>query len=168
MTIPAGKLVSGTKCGDHPRMPSDEPAGLSVEMTEYTIDAYPYPNDPAAPPLTGATQEEAEKYCGERGRRLCTEPEWERACKGPKNTRYEYGDKFDVKRCSNKQGTQPNDGPTGGLAECKSAFGVSAMHGYAFEWTKGTWGRGDDDATLGAARGGYGEAALPATSAARR
>jgi hypothetical protein len=93
--------------------------------------------------------------CAARGRRLCSELEWERACKGPKNLRYEYGDRFDAKKCSTALGTVQNAGPVGALEGCKSAFGVSAMHGFGFEWTASAWGRGMPG-DLAALRGGFG------------
>jgi hypothetical protein len=155
VTIPAGKLVAGAACGDHPRLPSEEPGGVSFDLGEYSIDAYPYPNDPASPARTGVTREDAAKLCAARGRRLCSELEWERACKGPKNTRYEYGDRFDAKKCSLSLGSTPNGGPVGALEGCKSGFGVSAMHGFVFEWTSSAWER-DANESRGVARGGFG------------
>jgi hypothetical protein len=152
VTIPAGKLIAGTACGDHPRMPSEEPAGVSFDLGEFTIDAYPYPNDPAQPPRTGVTQAQAKASCEARGRRLCTELEWERACKGPTNTKYEYGNRFDGKKCPT--GTGPL-GPAGSHEGCKSAFGVSAMHGFVWEWTSSAWGRGEEGSSV-ALRGGFG------------
>ena len=44
--------------------------------------------------------------------------------------------------------------PTGEHALCKSAFGVSDMHGSVFEWTQSSWGRGAKDPSLGVLRGG--------------
>lgn len=156
VTIPAGKLVAGTACGDHPRLPSEELGGASIDLGEFSIDAYPYPNDPAQPAKTQITRDEAAALCKARGRRLCTDLEWERACKGPRNTRYEYGDRFDVKKCSTRQGTTPNGGPVGALDGCASGFGVHAMHGFAFEWTSSAWERDTDDKDSAVLRGGFG------------
>jgi hypothetical protein len=157
VTIPAGKLVAGTACGDHPRLPNEELGGASIDMGEFSIDAYPYPNDPSKPAQTSIARDEAAALCQARGRRLCTDLEWERACKGPKNTRYEYGDRFDVKKCSSTQGTTPNGGPVGALDGCASAFGVHSMHGFAFEWTSSAWERDSDDKGSAVVRGGYGD-----------
>lgn len=153
VTIPAGKLTAGTPCGDHPRLPSEEPAGISIEMNEFSIDAYPYPNDPAKPPMTNVSQSEAKALCEARGRRLCTELEWERACKGPNNTKYEYASRFDPKRCPNGFGALE---AAGSRAACKSEFGVYAMHGFVFEWTASAWGRGDEGNSV-VLRGGHGD-----------
>jgi hypothetical protein len=157
VTIPAGKLIAGTACGNHPRLPSEELGGVSIDMGEFSIDAYPYPNDPTKPATTSVSRDDAAALCKARGRRLCTELEWERACKGPKNTRYEYGDRFDVKKCSTTQGTTPNGGSVGALDGCASAFGVHAMHGFAFEWTSSAWERDGEDKASAVLRGGFGD-----------
>src|SRR5262245_2860585 len=140
--IPAGKLVAGTACGDHPRVPAEELAGESVDMGAFDIDAYPYPNHPSKAPLTGVSRDEAKKLCEARGRRLCTELEWERACKGPKNTRYEYGDRFDAKACPTGLGAIPAYDK---FERCASEFGVYATHGFVWEWTASEWKRGKDE-----------------------
>ncbi|WP_437512163.1 formylglycine-generating enzyme family protein [Sorangium sp. So ce1099] len=174
VTIPAGELVAGTACGDHPRLPAEELAGVSIGLGEFTIDTYPYPNDAAQPPLTGVTQEKARQLCEARGRRLCTELEWERACKGPSNGRYEYGDRFDAKACPSGLGAIP---AYAAHERCASGFGVRAMHGFVWEWTASAWKRGKEEGKA-VLRGGHGDqpyahmrcsavrAAAPATSAA--
>ncbi|WP_437627999.1 formylglycine-generating enzyme family protein [Sorangium sp. So ce1151] len=153
VTIPAGELVAGTACGDHPRLPAEELAGAAIGVGEFTIDTYPYPNDPAQPPLTGVTQEKAKQLCEARGRRLCTELEWERACKGPSNGRYEYGDKFDAKACPSGLGAIP---AYAAHERCASGFGVRAMHGFVWEWTASAWKRGKEEGKA-VLRGGHGD-----------
>ncbi|WP_437837913.1 formylglycine-generating enzyme family protein [Sorangium sp. So ce1153] len=152
VTIPAGELVAGAACGDHPRLPAEELAGVSIGVGEFTIDTYPYPNDAAQPPLTGVTQEKAKQLCEARGRRLCTELEWERACKGPSNGRYEYGDKFDAKACPSGLGAMP---AYAAHERCASGFGVRAMHGFVWEWTSSAWKRGKEEGKA-VLRGGHG------------
>lgn len=152
--IPAGKLLAGTACGEHPRVPSEELAGDALPMSAFDIDAYPYPNDPSKAPLTSVSRDEAAKLCEARGRRLCTELEWERACKGPSNTRYEYGDRFDAKACPTGLGAAP---ATGTFEKCQSGFGVHAMHGFDWEWTSSAWQRGGEAGKV-ALRGGHGNA----------
>jgi formylglycine-generating enzyme len=154
VTIPAGSLTAGTSCVDHPRVSNEEMEGEAIAMTEFDIDVYPYPNDPATPPKTNVTQAEAKALCEARGRRLCTELEWERACKGPQNTMYEKGNRYDPKACPDGQGgpKAPNTSES-----CKSAFGAAAMHGFVWEWTSSDWGRGKDPPQGAiATRGGFG------------
>jgi hypothetical protein len=131
-------------------------AGVHVEMGGFYVDLLPWPNEPNAIPTTNVTRDEAEQLCQTKGKRLCTELEWERACKGPDSTTYEYGDAYRKDVCGT--GIAPEQAarrPTGEHAPCKSGFGVSEMHGGVFEWTSSTWGRGGGPSgSLGVLRGG--------------
>ncbi len=120
--IPAGKLVAGSTPGDKGRDPSFEPALLEVELNAFQIDKLPHPNDPTKSPTTGVSRERADALCKEGGGRLCTELEWERACKGPEGQRYAGGDIWDASCASAPQ-------------TCASGFGVLAMGGAMREWT---------------------------------
>lgn len=122
VAIPSGKLAAGSTPGDPGRDAVLEPALLEVELGEFTIDRYLYPNDPAKPPLTGVTRARAEDLCRERGQRLCTELEWERACKGDAGNAYATGAQWDA-ACAKEP------------ASCASAFGVAAMGAALREWT---------------------------------
>ena len=90
--IPNGPLVAGTPEGSLPRISDEEMPGEQVILRAYYIDVFPYPNEEGAIPLTNVSQEAALAMCAARSKRLCSELEWERACKGPDNLRYEYGD----------------------------------------------------------------------------
>lgn len=122
LSIPAGTFPSGSTPGDEGREPSLEPALVDVTLKTFAIDALPYPNDPTKPPTLASSEREAERFCEEQGARLCTELEWERACKGP-----EGADRFST-------------GPTWSATcdrtptRCSSGFGVRAM-GFLPEWT---------------------------------
>ncbi|KYG08702.1 hypothetical protein BE21_22125 [Sorangium cellulosum] len=120
--IPAGKLVAGSTPGDKGRDPALEPALLDVELGGFTIDRYLYPNDPAQAPLTGVTRARASELCQQAGGRLCTELEWERACKGPEGTPYAGGAAWDP-ACAKAP------------ASCASGFGVLGMGAAVREWT---------------------------------
>jgi hypothetical protein len=150
--IPRGTLIAGTACGTYPSVPGEELGAESIDMGAFDIDAYPYPNDPQAPPTTGVSRKDAQELCEARGRRLCTDLEWERACKGPSNTRYAYGDDFDPKACPVYAAAMP---AYGDFKKCTSAFGVHAMHGFAWEWTGSNWKRGKE-AGKGVLHGGVG------------
>jgi Sulfatase-modifying factor enzyme 1 len=139
VAITAGTLVAGTKCQKTPRITNEELEGVNIQMGEFTIDAYPYPNDPSQSPRTGVTRDEADSLCKARGRRLCTELEWERACKGPGNTTYPYGESFQASKCSGSSNLLK---PAGQYDACSSAFGVKAVYGAVWEWTASEWGRG--------------------------
>jgi hypothetical protein len=120
--IPSGKLAAGSTPGDPGRDAVLEPALLEVELGAFTIDRTLYPNDPAKPPLTGVTRARAEELCRERGQRLCTELEWERACKGDAGNAYATGAQWDA-ACAKEP------------ASCASELGVAAMGAALREWT---------------------------------
>ncbi|HWP09966.1 MAG TPA: SUMF1/EgtB/PvdO family nonheme iron enzyme [Polyangiaceae bacterium] len=119
--VPTGGFHAGSMPGDPGRHPELEPKLLSIELGAYKIDRLPYPNDPNRPPVSGVTREEAQRLCGERGARLCTELEWERACKGPNDERFPTGDGWDP-RCAKE--------PT----RCESGFGTLGMGAARGEW----------------------------------
>jgi hypothetical protein len=120
--VPRGKLVAGSTPGDRGRDPTLEPALLDVELGAFSIDRYPFPNDPARPALTGVTRARASDLCQQAGGRLCTELEWERACKGPADTPYAGAAAWDPS-CAK------------GPSVCASGFGVQGMGAAAREWT---------------------------------
>ncbi|HEY5374569.1 MAG TPA: SUMF1/EgtB/PvdO family nonheme iron enzyme, partial [Polyangiaceae bacterium] len=93
----------------------------SIELGPFQIDRLPYPNDGKSPPLTSVTREDAKRNCAERGERLCTELEWERACKGPASLDYATGKTWQA-RCA----TAP--------LSCASGFDVLALGGNLREW----------------------------------
>lgn len=138
VTIPAGQLIAGSACGAVPRVTNEEAPGVPVAMGAFRIDVYPWPNDPTKPAQTGVTRDQAAASCAAVGKRLCTEIEWERACKGPANATFEYGEAYDKEAC--KSGAQA----PGARAKCASAFGVRDLHGMVFEWTATPWGRSSD------------------------
>ncbi len=119
--VPGGKLIAGSRPGTSGRRPELEPRRYEVELGSYQIDRLPFPNDPGAPPLRGVTRVDAERRCAERGGRLCTELEWERACKGPDNDEYVSGASW-----------EPSCGAT--PLRCASAFEVLGLTTLR-EWT---------------------------------
>lgn len=153
--IPAGTFRAGTSPGRTPRVADEEMAGSPVEMGGFYIDLLPWPNEPNAIPTSNVTRDEAEQLCVTKGKRLCSELEWERACKGPGSTTYEYGDSYRKEVCGTGVALeQASRRPTGEHAQCKSPFGVAEMHGGVWEWTSSDWGRGSKDAAQGVLRGG--------------
>ncbi len=151
--IPAGELIAGTPIGRLPRIADEELAGVTVAMAGFFIDRFHYPGEPGAIAETGMTRAEAERICLEQDKRLCTELEWERACKGPDNLTYEYGHTYDATICAT--GATDALAPNGVNARCVSAFGVQDMHGGPWSWTASDWGRGSTKHRV-AVRGGNG------------
>ncbi len=99
--------------------------------------------------------------CENAGKRLCTQEEWERACQGPDQTTYPYGDRYDADACNDSRDSHPvtdyfgtstgvwdgehmndpgiNQQPdtedaAGANPDCVSAEGVYDLHGNLHEW----------------------------------
>jgi len=149
--VEPGPLVAGSPPKQLPRLADQEMPGEQVILKAFYIDVYPYPNEEGAIPLTNVSQPAASKLCADLGKRLCGELEWERACKGPANTTFEYGSIYRADRCGT--GTEPTLRPSGLRVGCRSEFGARDLHGGAFEWTSSAWGRGTEAGYV-AARGG--------------
>ena len=144
--VPPGTLRAARPPIARRASPTRSSPAQPVEMGGFYIDLLPYPNEPGAIPTTNVTRDEAEQLCTAKGKRLCTELEWERACKGPENATYEYGDAYRAAACGT--GVSPEEAarrPSGEHAGCKSGFGVADMHGGVWEWTDSAWGRGSKD-----------------------
>ncbi len=121
--IPAGQLHVGSRPGRPHRRPPVEADLSPVSIPAYDIDALPYPNDPARPAQLVGTRNEAAQLCEARGRRLCHELEWERACRGDGLDPFAVGASLDLARCVNDP-----------LA-CPSSVGVFDLGVRAPEWT---------------------------------
>jgi sulfatase modifying factor 1 len=152
--IPPGVLYAGTPLDKLPRVADEEMAGEQVVMRGFYVDVYPWPNEPGAIPTTNLSLEEARALCENEGKRLCTELELERACKGPDNLAYEYGDAYKPAACGT--GTLRTLIPNGYNAACQSAFGVHDLHGGAWSWTASQWRRDPAKNNLVTVRGGNG------------
>ena len=156
--IPTGILHAGSELEEVPRVADTELAGVEVPLGGFYIDVLPWPNEVGAIPTTNVSREEAARLCDGKSKRLCSELEWERACKGPDNVRYEYGATYDARVCS--AGIPADTAarhPSGDRTACHSGFGVREMHGGAWEWTDSRWSRGAAahlETPLGVTRGG--------------
>jgi hypothetical protein len=137
--IPSHTMLAGSLPGDEGRDPGIEPVGAPIALSAFSIDALAYPNDPAQPGRTNVTRSEAERLCSEQGKRLCTEVEWEAACKGPSDDLYATGPAWDPS-CEQAPAT------------CASGYGVRAM-GVLREWTssavEATQGQGEGPVVRG-------------------
>ena len=148
ISIPGGTLLTGSPPSDTRRVQFAENDMIPNDITPFTIDALPYPGDPHHAFLTGVTRAEAEKSCTTEGKRLCTELEWEWACKSLSNFTYPTGHPYRPSSYAEKDGISPF-----------SQFGVFAM-GRMLEWTSSAWGREADQIERAVARGyapGFGE-----------
>jgi formylglycine-generating enzyme len=152
--VASGTLKAGTPLDRSPRISDEELPGTPIPMGGFYIDLLPYPNEPGAIPTTNVSREEAQRACEGKAKRLCSELEWERACKGPDGTTYEYGNDYRKETCGTGVVVElAARRPTGDRVACKSGFGALEMHGGAWEWTDSSWGRGHKE-ELGVLRGG--------------
>ncbi|MBL8606416.1 MAG: SUMF1/EgtB/PvdO family nonheme iron enzyme [Myxococcales bacterium] len=153
--VPPGKVVAGTPVGRVPRIAEEEPAGVPTDLKGFYIDLYPHPNEAGALPTTNVSRDDAARQCEAKGKRLCTELEWERACKGPDDSTYEYGAAYRSATCGTGVAVeQAARSPIGERVACKSGFGVQDMHGGVWEWTQSKWARGAVDRDLAVLKGG--------------
>lgn len=131
-----------------------------VDIELACIDRYEAPNQEGSKPLRMQSAEDAESWCRERDKRLCTEDEWLRACTGPSATPYPYGSQFDEHACNHDKAFRapswgvlsswPSDRaraeverldqsePSGARASCGSAEGVRDLTGNVAEWVRKT------------------------------
>ncbi|MFZ5468919.1 MAG: protein kinase domain-containing protein [Myxococcota bacterium] len=106
-------------------------AGM-VQVDEFWIDQYEYPNTKGATPMTSVDWKQAQELCARAKKRLCTEAEWLKACEGTRQQGFPYGFEFQKTRC--------NTGTTevvvsGAKSKCVTEPGVFDLSGNAAEWT---------------------------------
>lgn len=127
-----------------------------MDVAVACIDRYEAPNVVGQKPLLMASAEDAVAWCAARGKRLCTEDEWLRACGGPEKLPYPYGQTYDEHACNqDKPFRGPRWGtlgkwpaaeakaeaarldqsePSGARPRCVSPEGVFDLTGNAGEW----------------------------------
>ncbi len=66
----------------------------------FCIDKFEAPNQAGALPLVMYSMNEAEAWCQHKGKRLCFEDEWTRACVGQRRLPWSYGNKHKPGMCN--------------------------------------------------------------------
>jgi len=123
----------------------------STRHVRYCIDKYEFPDREGVRPMVMQNFYQAEVHCANRGKRVCTESEWTKACEGPDNKPFPYGYVRDPETCN---GDKPWDSPdkqkiedsdptelerlwqgkvSGSQPKCVSDYGVFDMPGNADE-----------------------------------
>lgn len=134
--IPAGTFPMGTS-PDERTKGFDERALTHEDVPAFCMDEYEFPNIPDSSPRVDVSWAEAKAACARVGKRLCTEPEWEKACKGPRHLRFPYGNSFDPNVCNTEDsfGDDRALAHSGQFAKCRSGYGVADLSGNVAEWT---------------------------------
>jgi formylglycine-generating enzyme required for sulfatase activity len=129
-----------------------------VALAVFCIDRFEAPNREGVVPLAMQTAGDGEAWCAQRGKRLCTESEWVRACGGPEGHRFPYGDEYRTGACNDDRTWRPVDWaalarwprpparaeasrlfqgePSGARAGCVSPEGVHDLVGNVAEWVR--------------------------------
>lgn len=146
LLIPAGEFVYRNE-GER-----FEAEGALEEVRDtdvFCIDEFEYPNIAGGYP-TPVNWNEAGELCGALGKRLCTATEWQKACTGPANLVYPWGDEFvdDVCNTHKVEWEERELAPSGEWTECVTDYGVYDMAGNLSEWTDDVWQEGWSDRTL--------------------
>lgn len=122
------------------------------------MDRYEWPNQKGALPIVMLDYTQASAECASKGKRLCTEYEWEQACEGPKTLPYPYGWRSSTETCytgaryrtvseAKLASRDPEvrqretdrlwqGEPSGTREQCVTAYGVHDMVGNVEEWVQ--------------------------------
>jgi hypothetical protein len=106
-----------------------------VHVGSVFIDRYEYPNRAGSLPATKVDWPEAVKLCEEAGKHLCSEQEWESACRGESGLAYPWGPKLEKDRCVTKGPKVKGPAAAGSHAKCVGSAGVFDLTGNVAEWT---------------------------------
>jgi hypothetical protein len=109
---------------------------VQVRVGSFCIDKYEYPDALGKAPAADNTWNEADSLCKLAGKRLCTEFEWEYACRGKFNWYYPYGNQYNPGNC-NTEGKEAKE--TGSFLNCHTEGMVYDMSGNVNEWTGSNW-----------------------------
>jgi formylglycine-generating enzyme required for sulfatase activity len=135
--IPAGAFKFGSSPND-PMKGMGEKNNETVNLSVYCIDIFEFPNKSGKQPAVNVSFNAAEASCKKAGKRLCTEAEWEKACKGPGGLRYPYGNSWEADACNqaDEAGNKKSVAVAGASTKCKSGYGAADMSGNAAEWVE--------------------------------
>jgi hypothetical protein len=142
--------------GGKRRLPRGGCPSTMVRAGNYCIDRYEAPNRRGARPLVMQSANDANAWCTEHDKRMCTEDEWIAACQGPEHRTYPYGNDHVDGRCNDDKVWQKVDEallarwpspeakahakevyqatPSGSKRKCTSEYGARDMTGNVEEW----------------------------------
>lgn len=127
-----------------------------VRAGNFCIDRYEAPNRRGGRPLVMQSANDANDWCQDHNKRLCTEDEWIAACQGEERRTYPYGNEHVDGRCNDDKEWQKVDEallakwpspeakahakelyqatPSGSKRKCASESGARDMTGNVEEW----------------------------------
>ncbi|MBW2456669.1 MAG: SUMF1/EgtB/PvdO family nonheme iron enzyme [Deltaproteobacteria bacterium] len=126
-----------------------------VTTIHVCMDQFEAPNRRGAEPLVMQSYNSATRWCERRGKRMCTEREWELGCEGPHHLPLAYGWAVNVKLCNSNKRWRPvnfeaygktreeaqeetkrlwQGSVSGRYQTCVSPFGIYDMMGNVEEW----------------------------------
>jgi hypothetical protein len=144
-------------CGAENMVPIWE--GGDPAKAKYCIDVFEFPNIACELPFVWMTPAQAARICAYQGKRLCSQQEWNMACradpKGGADQVYAYGNQLDLDVCNTNKPHPMADAynwkcyvrdaqtawetcgtdtePSGSYPRCRSRFGVFDQHGNVAE-----------------------------------
>ncbi|MCZ7582381.1 MAG: formylglycine-generating enzyme family protein [Deltaproteobacteria bacterium] len=124
---------------------ANESAEQEVTLPAFCVDKYEFPGTPEILPERQIAFQQARDKCAAAGKRLCTEQEWEKACKGgARNRRFPYGHQYIENACATRteNGKDRGYALTGTWHGCKTAEDVFDLAGNLREWTSTPFSQG--------------------------
>jgi formylglycine-generating enzyme required for sulfatase activity len=150
--IPGGAFPMGTSPDERTKGFDERPL-TTEDVASFCMDEFEFPNVPDSSPRVDVSWTEAKAACARVGKRLCSEGEWEKACKGPGHTRFPYGNTFDPNACNTEDsfGDDRALAHSGQFAKCRSGYGVADLSGNVAEWTASAYTNNADMTQKGGA-----------------
>lgn len=153
---PSASIAAPSATVEAPASPEAPCPEDMVDIGRACIDRFEAPNEVGKKPLRMQSALDGEAHCRERGKRLCDEDEWVRACEGSKSRPFPYGAKYEAARCNDdgkfiapswktlaKWPSEPakkeverldQSEPSGARSGCVSEEGVFDLTGNVGEW----------------------------------
>ncbi len=134
--IDEGAFFMGSTRNDPERNFGDKDYA-STAVPAFCVDYYEFPNGRERSPTVKVSWKTAAERCKKSGKRLCSEAEWEKACKGRAGTRYPYANQWDPGAC-NTEDDEGNDrtlASSGTFRRCRSDYNIYDLAGNVAEWT---------------------------------
>lgn len=98
--VPVTEATELTDATEAPTEPPPCPEDMVLVEDLFCMDRYEAPNVAGELPLVMYTLVESEDWCEAHGKRLCFDSEWQKACEGPDQKVYPYGDTHQPGKCN--------------------------------------------------------------------